>query len=282
MSWFVLSLISVVLAAISNILRKILLRDDKSDAVGSAIIFQFMGSLIVSIFAIFHGFILPPITKYPLNFLLEASLWGTSTLMLFKAYQYIEASEVTILMTLESVCTIVAAQIFLHERFTPINIAGTVILMSAVISMSQESAKIKFNRGVLYTLIAALTAGVAIVNDTFMLKHVDTLSYLVVGFFLPGVFIFLTKPKVIKKMKPLFQPALLKKNAIFTFVYTISGILFYLAITSGGEASQVNTITQASVVLTVILASTFLNERTHLLRKFVCAILVTIGVLLLR
>ena len=58
--------------------------------------------------------------------------------------------------------------------------------------------------------------------------------------------------------------------------------MFYFAIKEGGEASQVNTIAQAQVVLTVLFSAMFLNERDHLLKKFFCAILVTIGVLLLR
>src|ERR1700722_7497805 len=281
MSWFVLSLLYVILGSSANILRKILLRDVRSDAVGSAVLFQFMGTIIVAIFAIWHGFTFPPISKYPINFILNASLWGLSTLGLFKAYQYIEASEVTILLTFESVVTILAAIVFLHEKFTSLNVVGTVFIILAVVYMSQTSTKLKFNKGVLYALGSGILAGFAIVNDTFMLKHADTLSYLTVGFFLPGLFILLLRPKVVTKMKPLLQFAVLKKNALFTLIYTIGGIFFYLAISRGGEASQVNTIAQANVVVTVLLAALFLNERDHIFKKFVCAILVTIGVLLL-
>ena len=215
---------------------------------------------IVAVFALWHGFIFPPIREYPINFFLNASLWGLSTLWLFKAYQYIEASEVTILLTLEAVVTIIAAQFFLHEAFTFINVIGTILIIIAVIYMSLGSSKMKFNKGVAYAFGSSIVAGFAVVNDTFMLKHADTLSYLTLGFFLPGVFIFLLRPKVIMKMKPLFQLTLLKKNAIFTLIFTLAGISFYLALGSGGEASQVNTIAQASVVLTVILAAVFLTN----------------------
>src|ERR1700722_10657110 len=103
MSWFILSLIYVFLGSFANILRKILLRDDKSDAIGSAILFQLMGAVIIGIIAYVHGFILPPIQTYSLNFLFTAGFWGLSTLTVFKAYQYIEASEVTIITTLEAI-----------------------------------------------------------------------------------------------------------------------------------------------------------------------------------
>src|SRR6478609_8813084 len=103
MSWFIFSLLDVVLGASANILRKILLRDDRNDVYASAVIFQLMGAVIVGIIAFWHGFIFPQIQVYAINFLLVAVLWGLATLTLFKAYQYIEASEVSIITTMEAI-----------------------------------------------------------------------------------------------------------------------------------------------------------------------------------
>ncbi|HSX09451.1 MAG TPA: EamA family transporter [Candidatus Saccharimonadales bacterium] len=282
MSWFVFALVYVFLASIGNILRKVLMRDDRTDIVGSSIIFQWVGTLICAVIAFWHGFHMPPVREYPLNYFLTASLWGFATLALYKAYKYIEASEVTILIALESVVTIITAMSLLHETFTLVNAIGTILIIFAVMYMSQVSGNFKFNKGVLYALVYSLLAGVAIVNDTFNLKHADIFSYMVVGFFLPGFFIFIINPKIITKMKPLFQPVVFAKNAVSTLFITLAANSFYLAIANGGEASQVNTIAQAAVVVTVLFSIVALKERDHLLKKFVCAILVTIGVLLLR
>ena len=282
MSWFALALVYVLLASFGNIFRKILLRNDKSDAVGAAIIFQFLGCAICLIVALWHGFQMPPVREYPVNFLFNMILWGCSTLFLYKAYKHIEASEVTILFTLESVVTIVTATTFLHETFTYLNVLGAALILIAVIVMSQTSGKMKFNKGVMFATISSLFAGTAVVNDAFIIKHADTLSFLVIGFFLPGVFMLIINPTVVKRMKPLFKPALFIKNFIQTAFVAFGAMAFYLAISYGGEASQVNTIAQAAVVLTVILAAIILKERDHLWKKSICAILVTIGVLLLR
>ena len=282
MTWFVLAILHVIGTAFANIARKILLKNDKSDAVGAAIIFQFTGCAITAVFAFWHGFVMPPILDHPLNFLIQASFWGFATLTLFKAYQYIEASEVTVLTTLEAVFTIIVALVFLHEVFTGINVIGTVLIIIAVVYLSQTSSKMKFNKGVLFAVIYSILAGVAIVNDTYMLRYADVLSYLTVGFFTPGLFMLAVNPKVVTRMRPLFAPSLLKKNFTFTLLYTLAGIAFFLALATGGSASQVATIAQASVVLTVFLAMAILNERDHIIRKIICAVLVTIGVLLLR
>jgi drug/metabolite transporter (DMT)-like permease len=116
MSWFFLAILYVFLGSFANILRKILLRDDKSDALGLAIIFQLMAGIIIGIVAFWHGFIFPSLQLYPLNFLFAAVLWGFATLTIFKAYQYIEASEVTIITTLEAIVVIIVAHFALREH----------------------------------------------------------------------------------------------------------------------------------------------------------------------
>ncbi|MBI3342051.1 EamA family transporter [Candidatus Curtissbacteria bacterium] len=62
----------------------------------------------------------------------------------------------------------------------------------------------------------------------------------------------------------------------------MSAIFFYSSIEFGASASQAGPILQSTVIVTVILAAIFLKERDHLLKKIISAVLVTIGVLLMR
>lgn len=277
-----MSLIYVIGASFSNIFRKILLNDDRSDTVASAIIFQFLGAIIVGVFAFIHGFILPPIIQHPLNFVLQASFWGIATLCLFKAYKYCEASEVTIITASEALVTIIVAIVFLGDKFTIVNVLGTLLILLSVFIVSFKQNKFRWNIGVLFAFGYSLFGGIATVNDAYMLHFSDTLSYLAVGFLTPGLFMMLVKFSAVKKIKPLLRPAIFKKNIIFTFLYTTAGIAYFFALSTGGQVSLVGTIAQATVVLTVFLATFALNEQDHMLKKSICAILVSVGVLLLR
>src|SRR5438552_3365352 len=93
MDWFPFILLSVGAVAVATILRKILLRDKKSDPAASIIVFQFLGAGIFLILVLHKGFVLPPITTYPLNFLLLAAAYSIGNLLVFKALKHIEASE---------------------------------------------------------------------------------------------------------------------------------------------------------------------------------------------
>ena len=71
MDWFTLTLLSVLGTTLANIFRKVAMKDDKSDVLASSIIFQLLGAGIIGSVAMIHGFVFPPISSYPLNFLLS-------------------------------------------------------------------------------------------------------------------------------------------------------------------------------------------------------------------
>src|SRR6185312_10140000 len=165
MTWFYLALLSVVGSAVANIFRRVAMKNDESDAIASAVIFQFIGAIVVGVFAIWHGFIMPPIAKYPINIILQAILWGSATLFLFKASSYLEASETAIIATLSSVVTILGAMLFLRESFSLIFTIGTILIILSVAYLSYEHKKVSFNKGILFVLGYCLLAGLGYTND---------------------------------------------------------------------------------------------------------------------
>lgn len=282
MHWLVFSIGSVLLFSLASILRRVVMKDEKTDAIASAIVFQFLGAVFIGAVAFANGFVLPPISGYYFNYFLVGFLWALATVSQFKAYHYLEASEAIIISTLEAVVIIVAAKIFLSEIFTLQMIAGTILVLTGVIVVSKTKHKIQFNRGVFYALGFCLFAGLGAVNDTFMVKNVDALSYLAVGFLLPALFLMGFQPKAVVKIKELLPLQSFAKIALLTIFYSVGAIFFVFAILNGAQVSQLGVIANSSVILTVVLATIFLGERDHLLRKVICSILVTIGVLLLR
>lgn len=280
MTWFYLSILSALGAAIGNIFARLRMQDDRTDGITVGVAFQFLGALIVGIFALLHGFVLPPISQYPINFLLQATLWGLSTITFFKTAQYLEASDSSIILSLSSIVAVIAAVTLIGEHFGAPYMIGTLLVMAATVILFFESTKRQFNKGVLYALAHSLTAGIATVNDGFMLHHSDTLSYLTIGWLTPGIFLLLVKPGILKQAV-FIRPSFVLKIVPYTFFYAIGGMAYFFAISLGGQVSQASMITQMSTILTVLMGIIFLKERDHLTKKVLCAVLVTIGVILL-
>ncbi|HSA83977.1 MAG TPA: DMT family transporter [Patescibacteria group bacterium] len=282
MDWIVFSVSSVFLFSLASILRRVVMKDDKTDAIASSIVFQFLGAVFIGMFAFSQGFVLPQLTGYYLNYLFVGVFWGLATFFQFKAYHYLEASEAIIISTLEAVVIIIAAKIFLSEIFTLPMVIGTLLVLAGVIIVTKTKHKMQFNRGVLYALGFCLFAGLGAVNDTYMVKSVDAMSYLSIGFLLPALFLMIIQPKAIIHIKALLPLQSFRKIVLLTLFYSLGAILFVFAILHGAQVSQLGVIANSSVILTVLLATLFLGERDNLLRKCLATILVFVGVILLR
>jgi uncharacterized membrane protein len=227
---------------------------------------------------------MPPIAQLPLNFFLMAGLYGLGTVFIFKALQLIEASEVTIITTTRSVITIISALILLHEVFNLSKIIGTALIIGAILLISKtKSANLKFNKGVFWALAMALCYGLAVTNDTFILRHMTNVyAYTAISFLLPGLFLLLINPRSTTKLGFLLQPIVLRNMFLMTLLYSIAAIAFFSALGAGANASQIGPINQSSVVLTVLIAAIALNERDQLWKKLLSAVLVFFGVMLLK
>lgn len=282
MLWFYLLLISVFGSAIANIFRRVAMKYDKSDAVASAVVFQFIGALLVGMVALWHGFVLPPIARYPWNVIAQAIFWGGATLSLFQASRYLEASETAIITSGSAIVTIFLSVLLLHESFTFAYSFGTILILISIYLISSQK-KVSFNKGTVFAIVFCLLAGLGNTNDAYMLKysHSDTLSLLTLGFFAPGIFLLLVHPRVVKKIVPLFHPSHIVRVFLLTFFYAMAAIAYFFAIHVGGEASRASAINQSEIILTVVIGAIFLNETDRPWKKIVSALLVTAGVLLL-
>jgi uncharacterized membrane protein len=281
MPWLFYSLIGVVGSSFASVMRKALMKDDKADAYASAIAFQLLGFIMILLFSLLNGFSLPPMQTYWLNYLAQALLWGLVTVFLFKANKYLEASQVTIIYSFASVVGVVCAILFLNDSLNITQIWGIGLILFSVILVFWQKGKLELNRGFWYMLATCLCSGVAITNDAFLLRTTDVFSMLTIGWLTPGLFLLLAHPHAVIKLKYYWHPKHFHSLFWFTLLYAVSGAAFYLAIKAGGQVSQVSPISNASIILTVLLSALFLNERNNLLKKLIAAVLVMTGVLLL-
>lgn len=281
MNWFTLTLISVFIAAFSNILQRVLMKDNKSDPRSYAAVFCLLLGVLNVPFVVLYGFQLPPINVTLVFFFLSAFLWGIGTVLVFKALRLLEASEVTILTSVRALVTIVASLILFQEVFNAQKFLGTVIILGSIFLVMKVKKGIKFNKGVFYAFAGALCNGLAVTFDVLAVKSYDPISYLVIINFLIGGILIMLYPKTIHQWKTFIQPNFLKKMIPLGICSTAQAFAYYFALASG-PTSQIAPISQAQVILTVLLAAILLHEKDNLFRKLLAAVLVTIGVILLK
>ena len=282
MSWLALTILSVVIASVASILQRVLMKDNKSNPYSYAIIFHLLLGVLVLVFGLMRGTDFSLFSGNIYMLLLASALWGACQVFLFKALQLLEASEVTVISDSRVIVTIIASVIFLGEVFTGWNIVGAILIVAASLLVVDIRKGFKFNKGVWYTLAMALFAGLAIVADSANVQQYDVLAYSTFSNFLSGFFILAFYPRALRQWGHFIQPNFLIKMVPLAVFSATQGVLYLLALTYGGNTAQVGTIRQSSIILTVLLAIIFLNERGKLWHKLVAAVLVTTGVFLLR
>jgi bacterial/archaeal transporter family protein len=280
MPWIFFAVINILSMAVANLFSRVLMKDDKSDTVSYAIVFQLLCAVLTGIFALWKGFVLPPLQTHYANFILSGILYGLGSLCMFKAMKYLEASEVAILSATGTIVTIVAAVAFLHEGFSLQKIFGTILVLSSVFIISRNE-KLIINKGMFFALAMAALMGLAVTNDAYILKSYDAVSYTPIAFFIPGIVILVLRPIAVTKLHTVFSKKAFRNMLLLGLFYSVQAITYYVAMERGAGASQIAPISRATIIATVILAALFLRERDHLGTKFVSAILVTVGVLLL-
>lgn len=211
-----------------------------------------------------------------------AVLYAAAQIFIFLASKTIEASELIILSSTRVLWTIAAALLFLGETFNLSKTMGTALILFSVIFVSYRKKRIKFCRGHWYAILAGFCLGIGFVNDSYILRQADAISYGAIVFILPLVLTLVVYSSYLPKLKKEVTPKLLVKNLFLGIFYSVGLIASFLAYQSGGTASQIVPIGQSVVIVTVILAALFIGERDNLLKKFVAAILVSAGVLLIK
>lgn len=257
------------------------MKHDKSDPYSYAIVFHLLLGILNLAFGLFIGanFTYHPESTFYL--ILSSVLWGITSVFLFKALQLLESSEVTILSTLRVPITILAAIILFNESFGVQRILGTVIILLATLLVTNTKGRFKFNAGIFYVLGVALFSGLGIVTDSFSVKHFDVVFYNTVTNFLIVPLLLIFKPKALKQWTHFFTSGFLIRMLPLGLFSTAQAISYLFSLTTEGNTSQIAAIRQSQLIVTVLLAVLFLQERSNLSRKIVAAVLVTLGVFLL-
>lgn len=281
MNWLTLTLISVVIVSFSNVLQRVLMKNEKSDSLSYAFVFHFSIGILYLLIALVQGMQLPELNFGIFLILISAALWGTGSVLCFKALKLLESSEVTIITSIRSVVTIIASIFILHELFNVQKMIGTAIILLSVVFVTNLKKGFKFNKGVIFAICSTLFTGSAVVVDSLVLRSLDPISYLAIANLLIGALLLLFSPKTIYKLQFLKQKRFLASMLPIIFLSTAQAIAFYYALRIG-NASQIAPIAQSQVIVTVFLAAILLKERDHVIRKMIAAGLVMVGVLLLR
>lgn len=281
MTWQLFTLISVVSLSISIILQRVLVHKDKTDPFAYAVLFQGIVGLLLMTFALIYGFKLPNIETVIIPAITSVLFYGVGHIIYAKTLQKVEASAFSVLFATQAIWIMILGIVLLHETMTFAQVAGTVLIFAGVGILAKNFRSVFKENGVLLGLLTGLMFGIAIFSWSYVGRFTDTISWAAISFIGTSLVAFLVRPSSIHKMKPLLKPNVLWKLFALGFFYGIGSLTMLFAYKYGTFA-VVSPLRQTSIIVTVLLALTFLPmERNRIRRKILAAAVCMLGVILI-
>lgn len=289
MNWMVAVFISVTTYAGAALLQRVLMREEDKNPLAYSSFTQLLSGVMVLVYAVFtQNLSFPTLdvimeNKLYLFVILSGFCFATNSYFGFKSLKHIDISKFIVLFSLKTVVTIAIASVFLNERLTLIQLIGAALILLSIVLINSKSVReiFVFGKGELYVLLAAVVFGLGNVSDKYMFNWFDLISYMIIGFLLPGSLLLLSKPKTALEFPDFFRNNRIWKILVFTFLYTVSALTFYYAFILADNASLVSAAGQVSTILVVVLGIFVLGEREDLRKKLIGGLLSFLGLVLL-
>lgn len=281
MTWQLFTLISVVSLSISVILQRVLLHKDKTDPFAYAVLFQGIVGVLLMVFALAYGFKLPNIETVIVPAIISIVFYGVGHIVYAKTLQKVEASAFSVLFATQALWIMILGIVLLHETMTIAQLTGTVLIFAGVGILAKNFRSVFKEKGLLLGLLTGLMFGIAIYTWSYVGRFTDTISWAAISFIGTSLVAFLVRPSSVRKMKPLLEPSVLWKLFALGIFYGIGSLTMLFAYKYGTFAI-VSPLRQTSIIVTVLLALTFLPmERNRIRRKILAAVICMVGVILI-
>jgi len=283
MDWLFLTAISIVFRSIYGVMTKVLSNKVKTSVYTQAAMLPFAAALITLAVSPFLGGLSLDVTGVSLLAVALVVLGqGLGNVAYFEAIKSLTNGTAQIAFSSILVFNTFLSMVFLNLSLSPLNIIGLVLLMIAILSVT--NGKVELNkRGVALMLLAAFLFSVFQLSSSELSRQVGASTYLLVAYVGAASVVFLIKSKVIIKdiqntpIKNYFGIPLLAA------IPSLGNFLFaYYAYREAPEPARVAMLLTSQVVLTVLLSYFFLGEKGHVWKKVFAALLVVVAAVLIK
>ena len=193
------------------------------------------------------------------------------------AQRHVEAGVTSLIGNLYTPVTIILATLFLHESLKPLQVIGTLLLLSSVVmvSSSHRLSKWKFDKYFWLMVLSGTSMGIVLTAERALIKEngITTGTWISWG----SQALFLAIVALISKSKSQYD---LKDTAVTGGLRFLQQLSWVVLVTVVGNLSLASSITTFKIVIVFITAAAFLKERDHLKRKIIGSLIAVAGLLL--
>lgn len=193
----------------------------------------------------------------------------------------IEASTFSVINQLSTVFMIVAGVLFFKEPLILSKIIGAFLIVFSNILIFFKKGNLKPNKYVIMGIISNLFFSIALFLDVNNSDYFNLPLYVATTLGVPIILIFIFERIKFKDIKEEYKNGNKKAVWITSITWSLS-IVSQLRAYQLGEVSVVAPLCALSVILNVLVGFFFLKEKENLLKKIIAAILIILGIILIK
>jgi drug/metabolite transporter (DMT)-like permease len=278
-TWFVFALLSIFVLAGSEISQKISLTQkvNISAVTNNFFVWTFQGIaglVLALLFNQIHLDITPTLLLKLLALGIVYFLGGT---FFYSSFKGNSPSISVILGSISVVISSTLGIIFFNESTNNFKFLGLALILSSILFLNLNKSE-KLNKFNLLALAGGTCYGLAYTLDKSFVLQLNPIFYIsLLCFTVALVSITLRSKQIISEAKTLkiqnYYPMLMS-----AFFGTLFNLFTFLAYSKGADVGIVDAMNNSSIFLIILIEILFLNDRTSLKRKLLCATLATVGI----
>jgi drug/metabolite transporter (DMT)-like permease len=273
--------VAVVGLSVAILLQRVILHRYRADDVAFAGTFQLMVAAVMLPWMLINGASFDGFAAQWFPIALCTVGFGAGSVLYANTLKHIDASAFSVLFATQAIWIMLAGVWLYDERLGWLQLLGTLLVLLSVGMLANSKRVFRSKHGVLLGLLTGFIFGVAIAGSAYVSRSVEPITWTWLSFFLGGSASLLMKPSKIPLCKKLIRGKIIRPMLLLAIVYAVgNAAMNYAYIT--GPFSLVAPVRQAGIVVTALLAFTFLrDERTNISRKLIAAAVCTLGVIVL-
>lgn len=193
----------------------------------------------------------------------------------------IEASTFTVITQLSTVFMIVAGVLFFKEPFVLNKFVGAILIVFSNILIFFKKGNIKPNKYVLLGIFANICFTIALFLDVNNSDNFNLPIYVALTLGIPSILISFVERIKFSDIKKEYKNGNKKAILITSIAWSLS-IVSQLRAYQLGSVSIVAPLCALSVILNVIVGYFFLKEKDNILKKIIAALLIILGIILIK
>lgn len=280
MNWLICVILYLIFYVIFNQTYKVATKSLTKPG-SLTILLEIIASLIVLLLIPFFEMKLPQDPKIYLLLGLSIIFYTISDRLNTTVRSGIEASTFSVINQLSTVFMIVAGVLFFKELFVLNKFLGAALIVFSNVLIFFKKGKGKPNKYVVLGILANICFSIALFLDVNNSDNFNLPIYVATTLGFPIILIFIFERIKFSDIKEEYKNGNKKAIWITSITWSLS-ILAQLRAYQLGEVSIVAPLCALSVILNVIVGYIFLKEKDNMLKKIIAAILIILGVILIK